>query len=92
MTGEPQPLPPRPLPPRGPHPLAMHVAVDSAVAFLAILVLGLIWSLSIGVIIAIALLTGIGLAPWTHRTEVRQLADRRRTDDDALDPGEDATT
>jgi len=70
----------------------MHVAVDSAVAFLAILVLGLIWSLSIGVIIAIALLTGIGLAPWTHRTEVRQLADRRRTDDDALDPGEDATT
>jgi fatty acid desaturase len=68
----------------------MHVAVDSAVAFLAILVLGLIWSLSLGVIIAIALLTGICLAPWTRRTEVRQLADRARTDD-ALDPGEDAT-
>ncbi len=86
MTGEPQPLPPR-----DPHPLAMHVAVDSAVAFLAILVLGLIWSLSIGVIIAIALLAGIGLAPWTRRTEVRQLAARARTDDDALDPGEDAS-
>jgi hypothetical protein len=68
----------KPLPPRDPHPLSLHVLVDSAVAFLAILVLGLIFGLSLPLIVGIALVAGACLAPYTRRTEERQLADRER--------------
>ena len=68
--------PPAPLPPREPHPVAVHVAVDIAIAFLAICILGLILGISIGIIIVISIVAGIALAPYTRRTEERQLAER----------------
>ena len=68
--------------PREPHPLSTHVAVDTAVAFLGILVLGLILGLSLLVIVAIAIIAGVCLAPYTRRTELRQLAARDDVDSD----------
>ncbi|MET0627279.1 MAG: hypothetical protein ABW033_02330 [Acidimicrobiia bacterium] len=74
--------------PREPHPLSTHVAVDTAVAFLGILVVGLILGLSFLVIVAIAIIVGVCLAPYTRRTEVRQLAARDDADEvDGADPG-----
>jgi hypothetical protein len=86
VTGVPEHLPPQ-LPPRDPHPFAVHVGVDSAVAFLATLFLGLMFSVSMGVIIAAALVIGICLAPYTRRVEVRQLA--ARATDERIEPGAD---
>lgn len=59
---------------REPHPFATHVAVDAAVSFLGLLVLGLILGWSILVIVAISIVLGVCLAPYTRRTEIRQLA------------------
>jgi hypothetical protein len=69
---------PPPLPPREPHPLTTHMAVDIAVVFLATLVVGLILGVSFPVIIAISIIAGLCLAPYTRRTEERQLAERAR--------------
>ncbi len=74
MTSEPS----SPLPPRPPRSLAVHFAVDTAVAFLAILVLGLILGLSLLVIAAISIIIGAVVAPSTRRAEVRALAARER--------------
>jgi len=71
-----------PLGPRAAHPLTTHALVDMAVAFLATVILGLILGVSIGVIIGVSVVAGLCLAPFTHRTEVRQLAAR----DEATDP------
>jgi hypothetical protein len=66
--------------PRGPHPLSTHVVVDGAVAFCALLVLGLILGWSLPVILGAAVVAGICAAPYTRRTEIRQPAER---DDEA---------
>jgi hypothetical protein len=78
---------PPPLPPREPHPLATHMAVDIAVVFLATLVVGLILGISLPVIIAIAIIAGVCLAPYTRRTEERQLAERARGIDEPPSSG-----
>jgi hypothetical protein len=54
----------------------VHWAVDSAVAFLALLVLGLIFGVSLLVIAAVAVAIGAAAAPSTRRAEVRALAER----------------
>ena len=82
-------VPREPLPPREPHPLSTHVAVDIAVVFLATLVLGLILGLSWLVILGIAVVAGACLAPYTRRTEERQLAEREHGGDRAADAGRD---
>jgi len=66
-----------------PHPLSTHIAVDTAVAFLGILVLGLILGLSFLVILGIAIVAGLCLAPYTRRTEARQLAERAEREHEA---------
>jgi len=71
---------PTPPGPRSPHSLGLHVAVDTAIAFLAIVVLGLIIGVSIGVLIAAAIVAGCCVAPLTRRTEVRQLGARAEDD------------
>ena len=76
------------LPPRDPHPLSIHIAVDIGVVFLATLVVGLILGISLPVIIAIAIIAGACLAPYTRRTEERQLAERARGDPGAREPDE----
>jgi hypothetical protein len=80
MTGE--PLPPR-LPPRPPRSLAVHFGVDAAVAFLAILVLGLIFGASLVAIAIVALVVGAIAAPFTRRAEERALAAREQSEPDA---------
>jgi H+/gluconate symporter-like permease len=73
--------PPERLPPRDPHPLSTHVVVDVGVVFLATLVVGLILGIPFLVIVGIAIVAGVCLAPYTRRTEERQLAERARDPD-----------
>jgi hypothetical protein len=75
-----------PLQPRAPHPLATHVAVDTAVAFLATVILGLILGVSFPVIVGVAIVAGCCLAPFTRRTEIRQLAEREHRQTDDVEP------
>ena len=65
MTSEPSSPPP--LPSRPPRSLFVHWAVDSAVAFLALLVLGLILGQSIVVIAVVAAIVGASRSPSTPR-------------------------
>ena len=51
---DPQPA----LPPREPRPFVIHFLVDSAVCFLAILILGLIWGIGWVVLLVVSLVVG----------------------------------
>jgi hypothetical protein len=64
------------LPARPPRPLAVHAAVDSAVAFLGMIVVGLILGASIVVVAVLAVVVGALAAPFTRRAEARALAVR----------------
>jgi len=77
-----EPPPPR-LPPRPPRPLAVHFGVDAAVAFLGILVLGLIFGASLVAIAIVAVVAGAIAAPFTRRAEERALAAREESEPDA---------
>ncbi len=78
------PTPPAPdasssgLPPRAPRPLIVHFGVDSAVAFLALVVLGLIVGVPWGITAIAALVIGAVACRYTHRAEVRALAARQQ--------------
>jgi type III secretory pathway component EscV len=67
---------PHRLPPRPPRPLFVHWAIDTAVAGLAILFLGLITGFSIVTIVVTAAILGLVAAPFTRRAEIRALAAR----------------
>jgi hypothetical protein len=54
----------------------VHFAVASAVAFLALLVLGLILGLPFWAIVAVSVLIGLAVAPSLRRAEIRGLAAR----------------
>ena len=54
----------------------MHFGVDSAVAFLALIVLGLIFGVPWGITAMVALVIGAVACRYTHRAEVRALAER----------------
>jgi type III secretory pathway component EscV len=54
----------------------VHFAVASAVAFLALLVLGLILGFPFLAIVAVSLVIGIAVAPSMRRAEIRALAAR----------------
>jgi hypothetical protein len=58
----------------------VHFAVDTAVAFLAVFVLGLILGAPLLVIVAIAIVIGAIAAPRTRRAEINALAARERPD------------
>jgi hypothetical protein len=64
------------LPPRPPRPLFVHVAIDTAVAGLAILFLGLVTGFSLVTIVVTAAILGLIAAPFTRRAEIRALAAR----------------
>ena len=64
------------LPARPPRPLVVHLAVDSAVAFLGMIVVGLILGASIVVVAVAAIVIGALVAPFTRRAEARALAGR----------------
>ena len=56
----------------------MHFGVDSAVAFLALVMLGLIFGVPWGITAFVALGIGAVAARYTHRAEVRALAAREQ--------------
>lgn len=60
----------------------MHFGVDSAVAFLALfVVLVMFFSVDVTVVLAVALVIGAVAAPFTRRAELRGLAARRGSAD-----------
>jgi hypothetical protein len=67
---------PGPPPPRPPRPLTVHWLVDAAVAFLALVVVGLLAGVPILATAVVAAVVGLVAAPLTHRLEVRALAAR----------------
>jgi hypothetical protein len=75
VTASPPPLPARP-----PRPLLVHFGIDSAVAFLALVLLGIIVGAPLLGIAAVALGVGAVAARYTRRAEVRALAARGRED------------
>jgi len=77
-VSEPDSSEPTRLPPRPPRPLFVHWAIDSAVAGLAIVFLGLITGFSIVTILVTAAILGVVAAPFTRRAEIRALAARDR--------------
>jgi hypothetical protein len=71
------PAPPPPLPYRPPRPVGVHFLVDSAVAFLAVVVVALILGIPFWLIVVLAVAIGAACAPLTRRAEERALAARR---------------
>ena len=76
MTTEPTPAGPGSLPARPPRSLLVHFGVDSAVAFLALIMLGLIFSVPWGQVAIVALVVGTMVCRYTRRAEARSLAAR----------------
>ena len=60
----------------------IHFLVDTAVCFLAILILGLIWGIGWVVLLLISVIVGAAVAPFTRRAEERQLADTHARETD----------
>jgi hypothetical protein len=66
----------RPLPPRPPRSPFVHWAIDSAVAFLVIVLPALFLGVSIWIVLVIAVIVGWLLVPFSRRAEIRGLAAR----------------
>jgi hypothetical protein len=82
VTTEPTPLPDRP-----PRALIVHFGVDSAVAFCALIFLGLIFGIGWVTVAVVSLVIGAIAAPYTRRAEARALAARKdAARQDPVDP------
>ena len=75
MSSEPT-APPPSLPRRPAHPLIVHWLVDSAIAFLVIVLVALFLGVSIWVVVITAVVIGVPLAPLSRGAEERALARR----------------
>jgi hypothetical protein len=64
------------LPPREPRSLLVHALIDTAVAFLGCVVVLLILGLQFWVVVIVAVVLGVAVAPATRRAEMRALAKR----------------
>jgi hypothetical protein len=73
VTDQPPALPDRP-----PRSLLVHFGVDSAVAFLALVMLGLLLGIPWGIVAVVALVIGAVAARFTRQAEARALAARRQ--------------
>ena len=78
MTTDPSPPAPGALPPRAPRPLIVHFRVDSAVAFLALVFLGLIFGVPWGITAFVSLAIGAVACRYTRRAEIQALAAREQ--------------
>lgn len=74
------------LPPRPPRPFAVHWLVDAAVAFLAVVIVALIWGVPLVPLAIAALVVGLVAAPFTRRAEIRGLAARETAAQSETDP------
>ncbi len=70
------PQSPAELPPREARSLFVHFAVDTAVIFLAVVLVLFFLDVSIWVVAIIAVILGAAAAPFTRRAEERGLAQR----------------
>lgn len=77
------------LPPRPPRSLFVHWAIDSAVAGLAILFLGLVAGFSLMTILVTGAILGLIAAPFTRRAEIRALAAREWDAQESPPDGDD---
>jgi hypothetical protein len=78
VTTDPSSPPPSgALPDRAPRCLLVHFGVDTAVAFLALIMLGLILGIPWGWVAIVALVVGAVACRYTRRAEIRALAARR---------------
>jgi hypothetical protein len=77
-VSDPEPSEPIRLPPRPPRSIFVHWAIDSAVAALAILFLGLVAGFSLVTILVTGAILGVVAAPFTRRAEIRALAARQQ--------------
>ena len=76
MTSDSTPAGPGSLPARPPRSLLVHFGVDSAVAFLALIMLGLIFGVPWGIVAIVAFVVGASACRYTRRAEERALAAR----------------
>jgi hypothetical protein len=67
---------PTPLPRREPRPFVVHWLIDSAVAFLAVVLVALMFEIGLGAIVIAALVLGLVGAPFTRNLEAKALARR----------------
>jgi hypothetical protein len=58
-------------------PLSVHVLVDAAVAFLALIIVGLILGATWWAVLIVAVVLGVVAGPFTHRADERAMAARR---------------
>jgi hypothetical protein len=65
-----------PLPSRDARPFPVHWLVDSAIAFLAIVLVALMFEIGLGAIVIAALALGLVAAPFTRNLEAKALAAR----------------
>jgi membrane protein implicated in regulation of membrane protease activity len=65
-----------PLPPRPPRPPLVHWAIDTAVAFLVMVLPLLFLEISIWIVVVLAVIAGWLLMPFSRRAEQRGLAER----------------
>lgn len=80
MTTDPTPPPgDATLPPRDPRPLIVHFGVDSAVAFLVIILPCLFFEVPWGIVAIVALVIGAVACRFTRQAEVRALAARTQS-------------
>jgi len=68
--------PARPLPPRPPRSQLVHWAVDTAIAFLVLVLPALFLGVSIWIVVIVAVVVGWFVMPVTRRAELRGLAAR----------------
>jgi hypothetical protein len=66
-----------PPPRREPRPFTVHWVIDSAIAFLASVLVALMFEIDLGAIIIGSLLVGMVAAPFTRSYEARALERRR---------------
>ena len=78
VTSVPPPPAPDALPARPPRPLIVHFGVDSAVAFLALVFLGLIFGVPWGITAVVSLVIGAIACRYTRRAEINALAAREQ--------------
>jgi len=68
------------LPRRDPRPLVVHALIDTAVAWLLLIIVLLILGVSFWVTLVAAVVLGVAAAPLTRRAEERALAARPEPD------------
>jgi hypothetical protein len=78
----------RPLPPRPPRPPFVHWAIDTAVAFLVIVLPMLFLGVSIWIVAAVAVVLGWLIVPFSRRAEQRGLAAREAASGGEEPPGQ----